>query len=174
MADNGDVMFDVRPIRHMACCRVRISISCGAGARVDVVDDKRNPMDFVLWKMSKRANPSWPVSVGRGPSHGWHIECSAMNCKQLGNHFDIHGGGSDLMFPHHENEITQSTCAHDGQYVNYWMHSGMVMVDREKMSKPLGNFFTVRDVLKYYDAETVRYFLMSGHYRSQLNYSEET
>lgn len=96
-----------------------------------------------------------------------------MNCKQLGNHFDIHGGGSDLMFPHHENEIAQSTCAHDGQYVNYWMHSGMVMVDREKMSKSLGNFFTVRDVLKYYDAETVRYFLMSGHYRSQLNYSEE-
>jgi cysteinyl-tRNA synthetase len=97
-----------------------------------------------------------------------------MNCKQLGNHFDIHGGGSDLMFPHHENEIAQSTCAHDGEYVNYWMHSGMVMVDREKMSKSLGNFFTVRDVLKYYDAETIRYFLMSGHYRSQLNYSEET
>lgn len=96
-----------------------------------------------------------------------------MNCKQLGNHFDIHGGGSDLMFPHHENEIAQSTCAHDGEYVNYWMHSGMVMVDREKMSKSLGNFFTVRDVLKYYDAETIRYFLMSGHYRSQLNYSEE-
>ena len=97
----------------------------------------------------------------------------AMNCKQLGKHFDIHGGGSDLMFPHHENEIAQSTCAHGGEYVNYWMHSGMVMVDREKMSKSLGNFFTVRDVLKYYDAETVRYFLMSGHYRSQLNYSEE-
>jgi cysteinyl-tRNA synthetase len=96
-----------------------------------------------------------------------------MNCKQLGNHFDIHGGGSDLMFPHHENEIAQSTCAHDGEYVNYWMHSGMVMVDREKMSKSLGNFFTVRDVLKFYDAETIRYFLMSGHYRSQLNYSEE-
>ena len=96
-----------------------------------------------------------------------------MNCKQLGNHFDIHGGGSDLMFPHHENEIAQSTCAHGGEYVNYWMHSGMVMVDREKMSKSLDNFFTVRDVLKYYDAETVRYFLMSGHYRSQLNYSEE-
>ncbi len=104
---------------------------------------------------------------------GWHIECSAMNCKQLGSHFDIHGGGSDLMFPHHENEIAQSTCAHDGEYVNYWMHSGMVMVDREKMSKSLGNFFTVRDVLQHYDAETVRYFLMSGHYRSQLNYSEE-
>lgn len=96
-----------------------------------------------------------------------------MNCKQLGEHFDIHGGGSDLMFPHHENEIAQSTCAHDGPYVNYWMHSGMVMVDREKMSKSLNNFFTVRDVLEHYDAETVRYFLMSGHYRSQLNYGED-
>lgn len=133
---------------------------------------KRNPMDFVLWKMSKEGEPSWPSPWGAGRP-GWHIECSAMNCKQLGNHFDIHGGGSDLMFPHHENEIAQSTCAHDGEYVNYWMHSGMVMVDREKMSKSLGNFFTVRDVLKYYDAETIRYFLMSGHYRSQLNYSEE-
>jgi cysteinyl-tRNA synthetase len=143
-----------------------------AGARVDVVDVKRNPMDFVLWKMSKEGEPSWPSPWGAGRP-GWHIECSAMNCKQLGNHFDIHGGGSDLMFPHHENEIAQSTCAHDGEYVNYWMHSGMVMVDREKMSKSLGNFFTVRDVLKYYDAETIRYFLMSGHYRSQLNYSEE-
>lgn len=96
-----------------------------------------------------------------------------MNCKQLGPHFDIHGGGSDLMFPHHENEIAQSSCAHDGRYVNYWMHSGMVMIDKEKMSKSLDNFFTIRDVLGHYDAETVRYFLMSGHYRSQLNYSEE-
>jgi cysteinyl-tRNA synthetase len=96
-----------------------------------------------------------------------------MNGKQLGAHFDIHGGGSDLMFPHHENEIAQSTCAHDGPYVNCWMHSGMVMIDKEKMSKSLSNFFTIRDVLAYYDAETVRYFLMSGHYRSQLNYSEE-
>ncbi|HBO37560.1 MAG TPA: cysteine--tRNA ligase, partial [Pasteurellaceae bacterium] len=104
---------------------------------------------------------------------GWHIECSAMNCKQLGEHFDIHGGGSDLMFPHHENEIAQSCCAHDGQYVNYWIHSGMIMVDKEKMSKSLGNFFTIRDVLKHYDAESVRYFLLTAHYRSQLNYSEE-
>mgnify|MGYP001364877130 CR=1 FL=1 len=143
-----------------------------AGARIDVSDKKEDPLDFVLWKAAKPGEPSWPSPWGAGRP-GWHIECSAMNCKQLGNHFDIHGGGSDLMFPHHENEIAQSTCAHDGQYVNYWMHSGMVMVDREKMSKSLGNFFTVRDVLKYYDAETVRYFLMSGHYRSQLNYSEE-
>ncbi len=115
-------------------------------------------MDSGFVEDVERGRTELAVSVGRGPSR-LHIECSAMNCKQLGNHFDIHGGGSDLMFPHHENKIAQSTCAHDGQYVNYWMHSGMVMVDREKMSKSLGNFFTVRDVLKYYDAETVRYFL---------------
>lgn len=143
-----------------------------AGARVEVADVKRNPMDFVLWKMSKPGEPRWESPWGPGRP-GWHIECSAMNGKQLGAHFDIHGGGSDLMFPHHENEIAQSTCAHDGPYVNYWMHSGMVMIDKEKMSKSLNNFFTIRDVLAYYDAETVRYFLMSGHYRSQLNYSEE-
>ena len=142
-----------------------------AGARVEIDDVKRNPMDFVLWKMSA-GRAELAVAVGPGRP-GWHIECSAMNCKQLGTHFDIHGGGSDLMFPHHENEIAQSSCAHDGPYVNYWMHSGMVMIDKEKMSKSLDNFFTIRDVLGHYDAETVRYFLMSGHYRSQLNYSEE-
>ncbi|WP_333850890.1 cysteine--tRNA ligase [Leclercia sp.] len=172
VADNGDVMFDVPTDPHYGQLSRQDLDQLQAGARVDVVDVKRNPMDFVLWKMSKEGEPSWPSPWGAGRP-GWHIECSAMNCKQLGNHFDIHGGGSDLMFPHHENEIAQSTCAHDGEYVNYWMHSGMVMIDREKMSKSLGNFFTVRDVLKYYDAETIRYFLMSGHYRSQLNYSEE-
>ena len=172
VADNGDVMFDVPTDADYGKLSRQDLDQLQAGARVDVVDVKRNPMDFVLWKMSKEGEPSWPSPWGAGRP-GWHIECSAMNCKQLGNHFDIHGGGSDLMFPHHENEIAQSTCAHDGEYVNYWMHSGMVMVDREKMSKSLGNFFTVRDVLKYYDAETVRYFLMSGHDRSQLNYSED-
>jgi cysteinyl-tRNA synthetase len=172
VADNGDVMFSVPTDPTYGALSRQDLDQLQAGARVDVVDVKRNPMDFVLWKMSKEGEPSWPSPWGEGRP-GWHIECSAMNCKQLGNHFDIHGGGSDLMFPHHENEIAQSTCAHGGEYVNYWMHSGMVMVDREKMSKSLGNFFTVRDVLKYYDAETVRYFLMSGHYRSQLNYSEE-
>ncbi|HHB8259763.1 TPA: cysteine--tRNA ligase [Klebsiella pneumoniae] len=172
VADNGDVMFDVPTDPNYGLLSRQDLDQLQAGARVDVVDVKRNPMDFVLWKMSKEGEPSWPSPWGAGRP-GWHIECSAMNCKQLGNHFDIHGGGSDLMFPHHENEIAQSTCAHDGEYVNYWMHSGMVMVDREKMSKSLGNFFTVRDVLKYYDAETIRYFLISGHYRSQLNYSEE-
>ncbi|OAT76081.1 cysteine--tRNA ligase [Mangrovibacter phragmitis] len=172
VADNGDVMFSVPTDASYGQLSRQDLEQLQAGARVDVADAKRNPMDFVLWKMSKPGEPSWASPWGEGRP-GWHIECSAMNCKHLGSHFDIHGGGSDLMFPHHENEIAQSTCAHDGDYVNYWMHSGMVMVDREKMSKSLGNFFTVRDVLKYYDAETVRYFLMSGHYRSQLNYSEE-
>lgn len=172
VADNGDVMFDVQSDTDYGALSRQDLEQLQAGARVEVAEAKRNPMDFVLWKMSKADEPAWPSPWGNGRP-GWHIECSAMNCKQLGTHFDIHGGGSDLMFPHHENEIAQSTCAHDGPYVNYWMHSGMVMVDREKMSKSLGNFFTVRDVLQHYDAETVRYFLMSGHYRSQLNYGED-
>lgn len=173
VAANGDVMFSVETDADYGKLSRQDLDQLQAGARVEVeANVKRNPMDFVLWKMSKPGEPSWSSPWGEGRP-GWHIECSAMNCKELGNHFDIHGGGSDLMFPHHENEIAQSTCAHGGEYVNTWMHSGMVMVDREKMSKSLGNFFTVRDVLKYYDAETIRYFLMSGHYRSQLNYSEE-
>jgi cysteinyl-tRNA synthetase len=172
VADNGDVMFAVDSDEDYGILSRQNLEQLQAGARVDVVDVKHNPMDFVLWKMSKPGEPSWSSPWGDGRP-GWHIECSAMNSKELGNHFDIHGGGSDLMFPHHENEIAQSCCAHDGPYVNYWLHSGMVMVDREKMSKSLNNFFTIRDVLAHYDAETVRYFLMSGHYRSQLNYSEE-
>ncbi|END9084748.1 cysteine--tRNA ligase [Yersinia enterocolitica] len=172
VAANGDVMFSVESDPDYGVLSRQDLEQLQAGARVEVADVKRNPMDFVLWKMSKPGEPSWESPWGPGRP-GWHIECSAMNGKQLGAHFDIHGGGSDLMFPHHENEIAQSTCAHDGPYVNYWMHSGMVMIDKEKMSKSLNNFFTIRDVLAYYDAETVRYFLMSGHYRSQLNYSEE-
>ena len=172
VASNGDVMFSVASDADYGVLSRQDLEQLQAGARVEVADVKRNAMDFVQWKMSKADEPGWPSPWGKGRP-GWHIECSAMNCKQLGEHFDIHGGGSDLMFPHHENEIAQSTCAHDGPYVNYWMHSGMVMVDREKMSKSLDNFFTVRDVLAHYDAETVRYFLMSGHYRSQLNYGED-
>lgn len=172
VAENGDVMFDVLSDTDYGALSRQDLEQLQAGSRVEVAEVKRNPMDFVLWKMSKADEPSWESPWGNGRP-GWHIECSAMNCKQLGSHFDIHGGGSDLMFPHHENEVAQSTCAHDGPYVNYWMHSGMVMVDREKMSKSLGNFFAVRDVLQHYDAETVRYFLMSGHYRSQLNYGED-
>ncbi|URG53887.1 cysteine--tRNA ligase [Pectobacterium quasiaquaticum] len=172
VASNGDVMFSVDTAPGYGVLSRQDLDQLQAGARVEITEVKRNPMDFVLWKMSKPGEPHWSSPWGEGRP-GWHIECSAMNCKQLGTHFDIHGGGSDLMFPHHENEIAQSSCAHDGSYVNYWMHSGMVMVDREKMSKSLNNFFTVRDVLAYYDPETVRYFLMSGHYRSQLNYSED-
>jgi len=172
VADNGDVMFDVMTNKAYGILSRQDLEQLQAGARVEVAEVKKNPMDFVLWKMAKPNEPGWHSPWGLGRP-GWHIECSAMNCQQLGTHFDIHGGGSDLMFPHHENEIAQSTCAHDGPYVNYWMHSGMVMVDREKMSKSLGNFFTIRDVLRHFDAETVRYFLMSGHYRSQLNYGQE-
>ncbi|WP_226020244.1 cysteine--tRNA ligase [Serratia symbiotica] len=172
VASNGDVMFSIDSDPQYGLLSHQALEQLQAGARVEIDDVKRNPMDFVLWKMSKPGEPSWQSPWGAGRP-GWHIECSAMNCKQLGPHFDIHGGGSDLMFPHHENEIAQSSCAHDGRYVNYWMHSGMVMIDKEKMSKSLDNFFTIRDVLGHYDAETVRYFLMSGHYRSQLNYSEE-
>lgn len=172
VASNGDVMFSIDSDPQYGLLSRQDLEQLQAGARVEIDDVKRNPMDFVLWKMSKPGEPSWQSPWGPGRP-GWHIECSAMNCKQLGTHFDIHGGGSDLMFPHHENEIAQSSCAHDGPYVNYWMHSGMVMIDKEKMSKSLDNFFSIRDVLGHYDAETVRYFLMSGHYRSQLNYSEE-
>ncbi len=172
VADNGDVMFEVSKYDEYGKLSRQDLEQLQAGARVDIESAKRSPLDFVLWKMSKPGEPVWESPWGDGRP-GWHIECSAMNSAILGNHFDIHGGGSDLTFPHHENEIAQSCCAHDSQYVNTWMHSGMVMVDKEKMSKSLGNFFTIRDVLAHYDAETVRYFLMSGHYRSQLNYSEE-
>ncbi|WP_318456728.1 cysteine--tRNA ligase [Photobacterium leiognathi] len=172
VASNGDVMFEVSKFEDYGRLSKQDLDQLQAGARVDIETAKRSPLDFVLWKMSKPGEPTWESPWGPGRP-GWHIECSAMNSAILGNHFDIHGGGSDLQFPHHENEIAQSCCAHDTQYVNTWMHSGMVMVDREKMSKSLGNFFTIRDVLNHYDPETVRYFLMSGHYRSQLNYSEE-
>ncbi|HIF9203622.1 TPA: cysteine--tRNA ligase [Photobacterium damselae] len=172
VADNGDVMFEVSKFKDYGRLSKQDLDQLQAGARVDIELAKRSPLDFVLWKMSKPGEPTWESPWGLGRP-GWHIECSAMNSAILGDHFDIHGGGSDLQFPHHENEIAQSCCAHDTQYVNTWMHSGMVMVDREKMSKSLGNFFTIRDVLNHYDPETVRYFLMSGHYRSQLNYSED-
>ncbi len=172
VADNGDVLFSIDSYPEYGRLSGQDLEQLQAGARVSVEECKRNPMDFVLWKMSKPGEPTWESPWGPGRP-GWHIECSAMNARHLGNHFDIHGGGSDLMFPHHENEIAQSCCAHHSAYVNTWMHTGMVMVDTVKMSKSLGNFFTIRDVLKVYDAETVRYFLMSGHYRSQLNYSDE-
>jgi cysteinyl-tRNA synthetase len=139
---------------------------------VDVDASKRDPLDFVLWKHAKAGEPCWESAWGPGRP-GWHIECSAMSTALLGNHFDIHGGGQDLQFPHHENEIAQSEGAHGGTFVNYWMHNGFVRVDNEKMSKSLGNFFTVREILERYDAEVVRFFIVRAHYRSPLNYSDQ-
>ena len=172
VADDGDVLFDVSSFDKYGQLSRQNLEQLQAGARVDVAQNKTDPLDFVLWKQAKAGEPSWPSPWGAGRP-GWHIECSAMNKRHLGENFDIHGGGSDLIFPHHENEVAQSCCANDHDYVNYWMHSGMVQVDAVKMSKSLGNFFTIREVLKQYDAETVRFFLLSSHYRSQLNYSTE-
>lgn len=171
-AGNGDVLFDVSTFNDYGKLSRQDLEQLQAGARVDVDSAKQDPLDFVLWKAAKAGEPSWSSPWGEGRP-GWHIECSAMNKKHLGTTFDIHGGGSDLAFPHHENEIAQSCCANHSEYVKYWMHSGMVQVDNEKMSKSLGNFFTIRSVLEQYDAETVRYFLLSSHYRSQLNYTQE-
>ncbi|WP_044470562.1 cysteine--tRNA ligase [Mannheimia massilioguelmaensis] len=172
VAADGDVMFDVESYQNYGRLSRQNLEQLQAGARVEIKSVKKNPMDFVLWKMSKPNEPSWESPWGKGRP-GWHIECSAMNSKELGNHFDIHGGGSDLMFPHHENEIAQSCCAHDGEYVNYWLHTGMLTINEEKMSKSLNNFFTIRDILTKYDSESVRYFFLTAQYRSLLDYSEE-
>ncbi|MCJ8295863.1 MAG: cysteine--tRNA ligase [Colwellia sp.] len=168
----GDVLFNVSSYADYGKLSGQNLEQLQSGSRVEIDKNKNNPLDFVLWKSAKPGEPSWSSPWGEGRP-GWHIECSAMSAKELGHHFDIHGGGSDLTFPHHENEIAQSCCALDTPYVNYWMHTGMVQVDQEKMSKSLGNFFTIRDVLTQYDAETVRFFLTTGHYRSQLNYSTD-
>ncbi len=172
VAENGDVLFDINSFKEYGKLSGQKLDELQAGARIEVEKSKHNPLDFVLWKMSKPGEPSWESPWGAGRP-GWHIECSAMNNKYLGKEFDIHGGGSDLIFPHHENEIAQSCCANKTPYVHYWMHSGMVMINEEKMSKSLNNFFTIRDVLETYDAETIRFFLLSGQYRSPLNYSQE-
>lgn len=172
VAPSGDVLFDVSTFKEYGKLSRQDLEQLQAGARVEVNEDKDDPLDFVLWKSAKPGEVSWKSPWGAGRP-GWHIECSAMSEKHLGSHFDIHGGGSDLIFPHHENEIAQSCCASSQPFANYWVHSGMVQVNQEKMSKSLGNFFTLRDVLKEYDAQTLRYFLLSAHYRSQLNYSED-
>ncbi|MCF2856551.1 cysteine--tRNA ligase [Pseudoalteromonas sp. SMS1] len=172
VGESGDVLFDVSTFKDYGQLSQQDLDMLQAGARVEVAEGKDDPLDFVLWKKAKAGEPFWVSPWGEGRP-GWHIECSAMSSKHLGDLFDIHGGGSDLQFPHHENEIAQSCCANDGCYVNTWIHTGMVQVNKEKMSKSLGNFFTVREVLKAYDRETVRYFLINGHYRSQLNYSQE-
>mgnify|MGYP005992101443 FL=1 len=171
-ASNGDVLFDVSKFPDYGKLSKQDLDQLQSGSRVEVAFDKDDPLDFVLWKLVKAVVQAWQYLWGEG-LHGWDIECSAMNKKHLGAHFDIHGGGSDLTFPHHENEVAQSCCAFDTPYVNVWMHAGMVQVDDEKMSKSLGNFFTLRDVLQEHDAETLRFFLMSAHYRSQLSYSQD-
>ncbi|MBN45462.1 MULTISPECIES: cysteine--tRNA ligase [unclassified Methylophaga] len=172
VADNGDVYYDVSEFEGYGKLSGRHIDDLRAGERVAVNEAKTDPLDFVLWKAAKPEEPSWESPWGPGRP-GWHIECSAMSADTLGHHFDIHGGGQDLQFPHHENEIAQSEGAHGCQYVNYWMHNGFVRIDDEKMSKSLGNFFTVREVLAKYPAEAVRYFILMSHYRSPLNYAED-
>lgn len=172
VSGNGDVVFKIASFADYGKLSGQKLDELQAGARIEVEHTKENPIDFVLWKMSKPGEPAWDSPWGLGRP-GWHIECSAMNSRYLGHTFDIHGGGADLIFPHHENEIAQSCCAWHENYVNYWLHSGMVMINEEKMSKSLNNFFTIRDVLKSYDAETIRFFLLSAQYRSPLNYTEE-
>jgi cysteinyl-tRNA synthetase len=171
-ADNGDVYFSVSEFESYGQLSGKKIDELRAGERVDVDLGKKDPLDFVLWKSAKPNQPSWPSPYGDGRP-GWHIECSAMSTEMLGKHFDIHGGGQDLQFPHHENEIAQSESCTGEKFVNYWMHNGFVRVNEEKMSKSLGNFFTLREVLKEYKAEEIRYFIIGSHYRSQLNYSEE-
>ena len=168
---NGDVFYSVRKFKDYGKLSGKNLDDLMAGARVDVESNKEDPLDFVLWKRAKTGEPSWSSPWGDGRP-GWHIECSAMSNHFISDHFDIHGGGMDLTFPHHENEIAQSEGANNCKFVNTWMHVGFVNIDDEKMSKSLNNFFTIRDVLEKYDGETLRYFLISSHYRSPLNFSE--
>jgi cysteinyl-tRNA synthetase len=170
---NGDVFYAVDKFKNYGLLSGKNLADLQVGERVEVDTAKHNPLDFVLWKMAKAGEPSWESPWGNGRP-GWHIECSAMSTCCLGNSFDIHGGGMDLQFPHHENEIAQSEGATGEKFVNLWMHNGFVRVDNEKMSKSLGNFFTVREVLKQYRPEIIRFFILSSHYRSPLNYSDES
>ncbi|TAL58531.1 MAG: cysteine--tRNA ligase [Legionella sp.] len=172
VSDNGDVCYQVDSFADYGKLSHKDLEGLVSGARVEIVKEKRSPLDFVLWKKAKANEPSWPSPWGEGRP-GWHIECSAMAMHELGEQFDIHGGGLDLQFPHHENEIAQSEAATDKPFANYWMHVGMLQVNNEKMSKSTGNFFTIADVLKDHNPEVIRYFLLSSHYRSSLNYSED-
>lgn len=172
VVDSGDVYYKVSQFENYCCLSGQDIEQLRSGARVDVDDIKQDPLDFALWKSAKPGEPYWSSPWGDGRP-GWHIECSAMSMSALGETFDIHGGGSDLQFPHHENEIAQSEAATGKDYAKLWIHTGMVQVNKEKMSKSLNNFFTIRDVLEQYDAEAVRYFLINAHYRTQLNYSTD-
>jgi cysteinyl-tRNA synthetase len=173
-ASNGDMNFAVRKFPGYGQLSGKSLDQLQAGERIAVDDGKHDPLDFVLWKSAKATEPDdakWPSSYGVGRP-GWHIECSAMACELLGESFDIHGGGADLQFPHHENEIAQSQGAFGKPMAQLWMHNGFINIDNEKMSKSLGNFFTIRDVLKVFEAETIRFFVVRSHYRSPLNYSD--
>ncbi len=170
---NGDVYYRVHKFADYGKLSGKVLEELEAGARIEVQEQKEDPLDFVLWKAAKPGEPSWSSPWGEGRP-GWHIECSVMGKCCLGDTFDIHGGGSDLKFPHHENEIAQSEACNDARFVNTWMHSGAIRIDNVKMSKSLGNFFTIREVLDKYDEEVVRYFMISSHYRSPINYSEDS
>ena len=172
-ADNGDVYYRVRRFEGYGKLNNRDLDEMRAGARIEVDEHKEDPLDFVLWKAAKPGEASWTSPWGEGRP-GWHIECSAMSKCCLGDTFDIHGGGPDLTFPHHENEIAQSEAANGKPFVNTWMHAGAVRVNQEKMSKSLGNFFTIREVLEHHDPEVVRYLLVASHYRSAINYSPDS
>jgi cysteinyl-tRNA synthetase len=171
VAANGDVYYAVSRFPDYGKLSGKDPADLRAGARVEIGESKRDPLDFALWKSAKPGEPAWDSPWGPGRP-GWHIECSAMSTCCLGNHFDIHGGGADLQFPHHENEIAQSEGATGEPFVNVWMHNGFVRVNEEKMSKSLGNFFTVREILRLYRPEEVRYFILTSHYRSPLNYDD--
>jgi len=172
IAKNGDICYSVSHFKNYGQLSGKKIEELRAGERVDVDEAKNDPLDFVLWKMAKPDEPYWNSPWGKGRP-GWHIECSAMSTQCLGNHFDIHGGGMDLQFPHHENEIAQSEAATGEPFVNLWMHNGFVRINEEKMSKSLGNFFTVREVMEKYPPEVIRYFILGSHYRSPLNYSDQ-
>lgn len=172
VAQNGDVYFDVRSYKYYGALSHHNIEQLESGARVEINEVKRDPLDFVLWKLAKPGEPSWPSPWGNGRP-GWHIECSTMSMDLLGEHFDIHIGGRDLIFPHHENEIAQSQAATGKVFVNVWAHGGFLQIEKEKMSKSLGNFIKIRDVLKEHSAEHLRYVLMSSHYRSPLAYSDD-
>ena len=172
VSDNGDVCYQVECFKDYGKLSHKDLEGLVSGARVEIVKEKRSPLDFVLWKMAKPDEPNWPSPWGAGRP-GWHIECSAMAMEVLGEQFDIHGGGIDLQFPHHENEIAQSEAASGKPFANYWLHVGMLQLNNEKMAKSTGNFFTIADILKKHHPDVIRYFLLSSHYRSPLNYSED-
>lgn len=172
VADNKDVYYRVSSFERYGCLSGKRPADLRAGARVEVAEAKDDPLDFALWKAATPGEPAWDAPWGAGRP-GWHIECSAMSIAALGETFDIHGGGMDLKFPHHENEIAQSCGATDGEFARIWMHNGFVNVEAEKMSKSLGNFFTIRDALASHRPEAIRYFVLSSHYRSPLNFSRD-